>query len=39
MNYNPSTISRIGDLVNGIRVDTSAFYTPLSDGAYITAAV
>ena len=24
MNYNPSTISRIGDLVNGIRVDTSA---------------
>lgn len=24
MNYNPSTIARIGDLVNGIRVDTSA---------------
>ena len=23
-NYNPSTIARIGDLVNGIRVDTSA---------------
>jgi hypothetical protein len=24
MNYNPSTIARIGDLVNGIRVDTSS---------------
>lgn len=24
MNYNPSTIARIGDLVNGIRVDTAA---------------
>jgi len=24
MNYNPSTIARIGDLVNGIRVDTTA---------------
>lgn len=24
MNYNPSTIARIGDLVNGIKVDTSA---------------
>lgn len=24
MNYNPSTIARIGDIVNGIRVDTSA---------------
>jgi len=23
MNYNPSTIARIGDIVNGIRVDTS----------------
>jgi len=23
-NYNPSTIARIGDLTNGIRVDTSA---------------
>src|SRR3989304_10410362 len=23
-NYNPSTIARIGDLVNGVRVDTSA---------------
>jgi hypothetical protein len=24
MNYNPSTIARIGDIVNGIRVDTAA---------------
>ena len=23
MNYNPSTIARIGDLVNGLRVDSS----------------
>ena len=29
-NYNASTIARIGDLVNGIRVDTSALAVPIA---------